>query len=695
MANMCAQAEAAEASGDKPVNLRRILLAGAIAAGSLPASADDIGAARSFTPEDFARFAPTSALDMVEAVPGFVIESGNTGARGLGQASANVLINGERVAGKSTSVFDVLARIPARSVTRIDLLDGTALQVPGLSGQVVNVIARTDGVAGTWTWNARLRENLPPYYDDLEVSVTGRRGDLEWTLGAESSPGRAANRGSERVLDGAGTLVERREEDYTRVSVQPGLSASLAWTPPSGLRANLNAEAALFQMEERETSRQFPLDGRPDGQRVFRGAEDEWNAELGGDIAFDAGPGRLKLIAVARQEHSPFVSQVVEGANDGSVFARSRFEQTVDEAEYILRGEYGLTSARGVDWQLAAEGALNTLDAESRLFVAEGDAPLGEIGLASPETRVEERRAEVNLTHGRTLSERLSFQVSLGAEVSEISAEGAAARTFTRPKGFVSAAWEAGDDLTVTARLERSVGQLDFFDFVSSLDLDDGDADTGNPDIVPDQRWTADLELDRNLGAHGAATLTIYGSLIEDIVDRVPIGARGEGPGNIDRAESYGARLESTLLFDPLGWKGAQLELDGEYRQTGLDDPVTGERRRISDSRVWSYFAELRHDVPGTAWAWGVGVEEDRQAPRYRLSQIRDQENTPGFGFVFVQHKDIAGLTGTVIIGNVLDQDDQATRTFFAPRRGGTRVRVEDSTRNFGPFLSFRVEGTF
>ena len=41
-----------------------------------------------YTPEDFARYAPRSALDMLQQVPGFNIESeGNRGgqARGLGQ----------------------------------------------------------------------------------------------------------------------------------------------------------------------------------------------------------------------------------------------------------------------------------------------------------------------------------------------------------------------------------------------------------------------------------------------------------------------------------------------------------------------------------------------------------------------------------------------------------------------------------
>ena len=80
---------------------------------ALPPAPDAVEAssgARVFTPLDFARFAPRNALDMLEEVPGFTIR-GEDGARGLGQASANVLIDGERITNKSEGVFTQLSRI--------------------------------------------------------------------------------------------------------------------------------------------------------------------------------------------------------------------------------------------------------------------------------------------------------------------------------------------------------------------------------------------------------------------------------------------------------------------------------------------------------------------------------------------------------------------------------------------------------
>ena len=43
---------------------------------------------RSYTPADFARFAPRNAVDMLSQVPGFSIETADTDVRGLGQTSA-------------------------------------------------------------------------------------------------------------------------------------------------------------------------------------------------------------------------------------------------------------------------------------------------------------------------------------------------------------------------------------------------------------------------------------------------------------------------------------------------------------------------------------------------------------------------------------------------------------------------------
>lgn len=78
---------------------------------------------RVYTLADFARFAPKTAYDMLVQVPGFTIETVDTTTRGLGQASENVIINGQRIANKSGGAVNQLQRTPASAVDRIEIVD--------------------------------------------------------------------------------------------------------------------------------------------------------------------------------------------------------------------------------------------------------------------------------------------------------------------------------------------------------------------------------------------------------------------------------------------------------------------------------------------------------------------------------------------------------------------------------------------
>src|SRR5690348_3654061 len=138
---------------------RLFLLAGAAAATSAPAFAQATGPSdpavasppvakpvspqkRVYTLADFSRFAPKTAYDMLTQVPGFTIQTVDTSTRGLGQASENVLINGQRVANKSGGAVDQLQRTPATNVERIEIVDAASLGIAGLTGQVANVILK-------------------------------------------------------------------------------------------------------------------------------------------------------------------------------------------------------------------------------------------------------------------------------------------------------------------------------------------------------------------------------------------------------------------------------------------------------------------------------------------------------------------------------------------------------------------------
>lgn len=650
----------------------------------------------SYQPTDFAQYNPRTALDMVNRIPGFSIQGDDDGSRGFGQANGNVLINGQRVSGKSNGAEAALGRISASKVKRIDLADGTLFDIPGLSGQVVNVI--TDGQAGmsgTWRWKARTRENLKPYFHEAVVTLSGGREALNWSLEASSLPQRGANAGWEQITDGAGGLLERRKEDYNWLANDTSVSGSLAWKPPSGVVANLNGKLALFEGTDKEISKTFPVFG-PDGRRFFKHGFDEKSAEFGGDYEFGLGAGRLKVIGLFRRLHTPANDEFIEAALDGSAYTDTRFSQTTDTGEYIGRAEYAIASRGGRDWQVSLENAFNFLEAESGLRVANGTGPFIEIPLPGANARVEESRWEANLTHGRTLAPNLRLQLSLGAEYSELTQSGdnANAREFTRPKGYASLAWQADPSLKLTTRIEREVGQLDFYDFVSSVNLNSDNGDEGNAELVPRQAWTFSVQAEKDFRNWGAATLKTYYSDIEDIVDRVPIGT-GDGPGNLDSAWEIGVTLNGTLKLGKLGVPGGELTSFAEWYTSEVTDPLTGETRLINNNQLYYYNIEFRQDIPGTDWAWGGLYERNGRYKYWRLNERGMETHPPGYAYMFVEDKDVLGLTATLAIGNLLNQADSFRREIYAVNRTGPITRVEDRTRRFGPIAIFELKGAF
>ncbi len=658
---------------------------------------------RTFTMADFEQFAPRTALDMVSQIPGFSI-SNSDGQRGFGQAQENVLINGQRISSKSTSARQTLARIPATNVERIEIVEGANLDIPGLSGQVANVIATANGITGTWTYRQRFRENLPPALEWFEVSVNGQSGTIAWNLGVQTEPGRGTASGRENIFDGDGDLTEFREEQGTFIADFVGFNGGLNWKPANGHIANLNAEYNLWEPDERETSSVFSPDGELQRQTVFLFKENEWNSEISGDYELGFGPGRLKFIGLQRNEHSPTRATFFGSDLDGGNVSNSIFDRVVDESESILRTEYNLTGENNSDWQFSLEGAFNTLEAEAEFFESATLGPVSPAPDPIPDRRVEEKRAEAFVTHGRQLGKDLRLQVSLGAEQSEIMSDGenGQTRTFTRPKGSASLAWTVDEKTKVNASVSREVGQLNFFDFISNVDLNQGDDQTGNVDIVPDQRWRLALEVERDFGSWGAVTAEVFGDEIEDLVDQVPIFDSmdpnliiGEGPGNIESASRIALEVEGTLKFDNLGWKGAQLEYETFLQDTFVDDPLTGVTRDFNRSTIHYYELNFRHDIPNTDWAWGINYEKFLQAPTFRSDVRVDFNQAQGFAWGFIEHKDIFGMTGSIFLANLFDSDEKLKRLVYAPDRRGDIVRIEDRNRNFGNILTLRLKGTF
>ena len=130
---------------------------------------------RSFERSYFDQFAPQTALEMLERLPGYSPEDANE-ARGLGQGGTNVLVNGEPVTGKGRTARARIAQIAASNVVKIEILDGASLGIPGFDGLVANIVTRRASLAGTVQWEPSFRQNTGPAYGNGTLSVSGSAG---------------------------------------------------------------------------------------------------------------------------------------------------------------------------------------------------------------------------------------------------------------------------------------------------------------------------------------------------------------------------------------------------------------------------------------------------------------------------------------------------------------------------------------
>jgi hypothetical protein len=655
-----------------------------------PASAEG---ARVYTAADFARFAPRTALDMLNQVPGFVIQQAEE-RRGLGQANTNILINGQRFSGKSNDVVTELGRISASSVQRIEIVDGATLNLPGLSGQVANIIlaAEKKKFGGNFAWHPQQRlKRLPSRMTNGQITLSGSSGRFDYALSVVNDSFVNGNAGPEIVTAGDGRIIDVRDEVLEVLGEQPKISASLKHRGANGNVANLNAAWQIYNFDADEISlRSGP--GLVDRDRRFHEQEREWNYELGSDYEFALGEGRLKLIGLRRFEKSPYAQNVVERYADGRPNTGSSFERVTNEGESILRGEYGWKTGR-TDWQVAVEGALNSFDDES--FTGTLQPEGGFTILPFSTTRIDERRAEALLTWGRPLSPKLSIQAAAGGEYSQLRQTEPVplVRTFYRPKGFVSLAWKPSARLDVSGRIEREVGQLNFYDFAAFNNVGSGTANAGNPNLVPTQSWNGELEATRNLAAYGTVTAKLFGRLYEDVVDVIPIGATGQSPGNLDSASLYGGSITGTLNLDPLGIKGAKFDVNFELQKSRIEDQLTGLFRPINNNRYRLVEVNFRHDIPRTNWAYGGYHNEFEQAFAYRLDERARPFNDPGGAGLFVEHKNVMGLKIRGSVDNLLGTQETYTRIVHDGRRPNPVRFTEFRDRDYGPILTLSISG--
>ena len=655
-----------------------------------------------FEADYFTEFAPQNALDMIRRVPGFILRISNNDSRGLGQRTDNVLLNGRQLSSKSANILDELERLTVGKVVQIEIIDGTTLGIPGLTGDVANVITKSGGLTGTWEWRPQFREKRQPRLNDFRLSLAGEANDLTYSLSFSDNGARGGGTGFELRSDIDGVLFEERFDDVQIFFTNPTLTGSTTWTPSADKILTLNGSYGTQNFNDRTSTVRTAITDRGEtGFLLFNAGQDADGGEFSFDYEQPLSVGKIKLIGLTNFLNSTSASQLDDFDEIGNLTG-SRFEREVKLREYIGRGEYSFGGVAKNDWTVAFETAFNTLNDNSQFLerLAENeDLTLDETSLS--DTRVEEIRSVATLTRNWTLGEKWNFQASASGEYSEISSDTIAgdsqSDSFFRPRGNFNATYAYDEDLDIRLTLERTVGQLNFFAFIDSVGLDSGISQDANVNLVPDQTTRAELEFDKTIWNESNLRLTFSGARVDDVIDNIPIGDDGDAVGNLpDPAYQYSAEINGTLKGVDFNFPGLEFNFSALITGSNVDDPVTGINRRINQQTRFNLGADVRYDFQNSDWAIGSDIDFRRRSENFRVTTIElNIPDRPSWD-IFVEHQNILGVKVRVDVNNLLGDSRITERTFFEGRRDEFPIDFfERRVLENGRSVRFTLSGNF
>ncbi len=648
---------------------------------------------RIYTVDQFARFAPQTAADLANEIPGFSV-TGVSSDRGLGEASQNVLINGQRITGKGNDAMTVLRRIPVSAVRRLEVLDGAMLNISGLSGHVLNVITDQGSVQGNFVWRPQFRKRVGNFWPGAEVNLSGKSAIGDFTAGVRMDGFRGGGWGGEIESHPATDITFFRDQQRRFSRDSPQVSASLNHLGASGSVWNLNGSVDRNQFH-RSVVTNYQEPGGPATLEDSYGDNLRYSTEIGSDYEFGLGAGRLKLIGFYSARHGSSVDTLTSLAAGAAVATGSRFSQDSRQGERVVRGEYRW-NALDADWTLSGEAAYNFINVIGALDGLNGAGSFQPLDLPGASSRVAERRGESILSFSRPVALDWSLQLSGGAEYSRLKQDGAGGQTrrFWRPKGAVSLAWNPPSPWEMNFRLQRKVGQLNFFDFLASVDLENNNANGGNPELVPPQSWLLQVEAIRSLGAAGKIRLFVEGEEIHDLVEQVPLSPTTEAPGNIPKARRLSATVDTTLLLDGVGLPGGRFDSEVVLRTSRVRDPLTGQNRRLNGN-CCKWNAEFRYDVPDTPLTFGLYAEGSSPDYFYRLDYQKKNWSSRPSGKLYFEHKNVFGMKVHLEIGNFFRSRDRSRSVSYVARRDGPVDYTRDYSLSYGWTYRLEVSGTF
>lgn len=659
-----------------PFSRSAVLLACALAAAG-PAAAADGAPPQSYQPDYFKQFQATTAMDMATRLPGFVFDGGNP-SRGV---AGNVLINGKRPASKTEPLGDVLGRIPAAAVERIDVINGGAggIDMQGHPTVANLVIKQMDLVSASTTASSYLTADgdLTP---SLEGNYSLKRGDksinvtLGWTRSPDTSQGQGRKTtvysgqvpAAEVTMAGAGTAGNKTAKwNYG----QDLLDGQLTW--------NGAVNPWTYQSQARYDTDTAALNSNDNAGRTI---------EQGLAYTRDLAPGAsLDLKALYR------ISEVEAESTFTSSGHTSYAVTATNASEQILAAQLSWQALNGVVLRGGIERAVNTNDS-ANTYQANAGAAVVQTGSAW----VREERVEGQLSSAWQFDNSLSAEAGLKLSHASLSvgADQPDARAHFYPKPRLRLSLSPTPSLQLRLRLEREISQINFGDGAGYFGIADETLRDDYPELVPAKTWLCEGALEYRFLDRGAAVLSYTQSHISDVIDRMPMRAANatyDAAGNIGDASADSVTGMLNLPTDDWSLPQGLLKLSTTWRSSSVTDPTTQETRRLSGEQPLAWRIEFSQDLPRQRTAWGFSVDNGWSNDSW---QIADRATSSGTGWAraFINYRPASNLMVTLELNNLTSRTISYDRTHYTGDRlaGGVDF-VEHNLTRTQPFAMLRV----
>jgi len=659
----------------------------------------------------FGQYQPSTALDMVRELPGFILNDGDS-LRGFGSAAGNILINGRRPSAKNDSPSSILARIPAGQIEHIELIRGQVRGIDMLGHSTLANIVLQGDLPAILRWDGSYRfDSTGPEKPSIDLSYAHHWRGIDYNFGLYLEKEANGQIGARRLYDADGVLTESTylTQSSDGTDVIPALSASI-WVGETLINANLRAlydtRKPIFTLD---ITPQIP--GSEPRREYLKDDLVQQNIEVGLDAMRILSPDLVgKAIGLFFYQELPKTSSRRILNSSGVMTSFRKAETESDRMEGIARLELNWLGFPNHNVQLNLEGAYNSLEGSLIQTDNTGSGPVL-IPVAGSNTKVDEVRADFILKDIWSFG-NFELDYGLGTEVSTISQTGDAEqkRTFFFIKPQATLIYTPDSVQFVRFRVEREISQLNFNDFISSTVFDDDDVALGNPDLRPDATLITELSYERRFGRISMLRLTGFYHWIDDVLDLLPLTDTNAVPGNIGDGRRWGIEFESTIPMDWLSLRGSRMSFTARWQDSVVVDPVTGIKRLLSAQggalayRSLSnsngnnrYFLRLnyRQDFQQERVSWGWMVTERNERPLFKVNELDVYDE--GYAVdSFIETTRWLGLKFRVQGENLLSFNETRVRTVFAGRRNLSPISFIEERDNYnGRRITISLSGSF